>query len=130
LKEDYFDVIGVTQASSCLFEIACCKDDLRKDNYKMGMVHALRLASSFQRFTFAVLEPTLTLGKSRQDSLIRENTKLTNEQYDKCFEYCESLGTTETGNRPLTRLAQWETTQSFVEDNFQVTISAQSLRKA
>jgi hypothetical protein len=130
LKDDHSDVIGVTQARACLFEIYCCKDDLRKSNYKLGMAHALKLVTAFRNFTYAVLEPTLELGKSRQDSLIRENTKLTNEQYEKCFEYFESLVTTEKGNRPLTKQEKWEKTQSFVKGCFQVTISTQSLRKA
>lgn len=130
LKKDHSDVIGATQAGNCLFEILCCKDDLKKSKYKEGMAHALRLVTAFQRFTYAVQEPTLELGKSRQDTLIRENTKLTNEQYDKCFEYFESLDTTEKGIRPLTKREKWEKTVSYVDVNFQVTISEQSLRKA
>lgn len=129
LKNDYADVIGATQAASCLDEIASCKHHLGKSNYKKGMAHALRLVFSFQKFTFAIFEPTLGLGKSRNDGLLDKNTKLTNEQYNECFRYFESLDKTNDGSRKLLKGEKWNKTETYVFETFSVKITAQTLSK-
>jgi len=129
LKQNHADIIGVVQASSCLFEINCCKDDLRRDDFKAGMAHALRLVTAFQRFTYSVLEPTISLGKSRQEKLFHKNTKLTNDEYNLCFQHFESLDKTEDDVRSLLIGEKWERTSKFAFENFEVKITTQSLRK-
>ena len=129
LKDEHADVIGVTQASNCLFEIDLCRTHISKDNYQAGMSHALRLVSAFQLFTFALLEPIISLGESRQDKLVGGNTKLTNEQYDQCFKYYESLDKTEDLTRSLNKSEKWIKTKEFAKDKFNKQITEQSLRK-
>jgi hypothetical protein len=116
LKEDYAEVIGATQAASCLDEIASCKHHLSKSNYKKGMAHALRLVCSFQIFTFAILEPTLALGKSHHGG-------------SQCFKYYESLEKTKDGLRKLGKTEKWEKTKQYAFEKFDVNISIQSLAK-
>jgi hypothetical protein len=130
LKQNHADIIGVVQASSCLFEINCCKDDLRRDDFKAGMAHALRLVTAFQRFTYSVLEPTISLGKSRQDKMINENTKLSNEEQYLCFQYFESLDRNEDGNRSLGKGERWKKTSEYASKEFGVKVSGQTIRKA
>jgi hypothetical protein len=129
LKEDYAEVIGATQAASCLEEIASCKHHLGKSNYKKGMAHDLLLVFSFQKFTFSILEPTLALGKSHQGGMIGKNTKLTNDEYNQCFKYYESLEKTKGGLRKLGKTEKWEKTKQYAFEKFDVNISIQSLAK-
>lgn len=128
LKEEHANIIGAIQASACLLEIVFCKKALENDDNKKGITHALRLALSFQRFTFAILESTLALGESRQEGMISSNTKLTNQQYDLSIKYFKSLDTTNEG-RKLNEGEKWDKTMKFALDEFGVNISTQTLRK-
>jgi hypothetical protein len=130
LKHDHADIIGAIQASSCLFEIHCCKDDLSKGDYKAGMAHALRLVTAFQMFTFAIFESKVSLGGSRQDGLIahKKMAKLTDEQCNSSFLKYETFTFTEDKSRKLKNNEKWNKVIKFIKSEFGIDISDRYLR--
>lgn len=130
LKEDYHDVIGAAQASSCLFEIVCCKDDLRRGDFKAGMAHALRLVDAYNRFFFATIESTVSRGTFRKGGLLahKRKAKLTEVQYAYSFEKYESLNMNEDKTRELTNAEKWRKIIKYIKNEYDVTISDRNLR--
>ncbi len=129
LIENYSHVIGAYQAGECLKEIIYCKQSISNNNYRKATAHSLRLVDAFSKFIFSTLEPTLALGKSRQDKMIASNTKLTNEQYSQCFVYFESLDKTKDGNRKLSKTEKWDYTKKYALKEFNVDMTADRIRK-
>ncbi|MBA6354332.1 MULTISPECIES: hypothetical protein [unclassified Colwellia] len=130
LIRNYSHVIGAYQAGKCLEEILTCKHHLKNSDYKKGMAHALILVDAFSKFTFSTLEPTLALGQSRQEKMIGENIKLSNEQYDLCFKYFESLDRNDDDTRSLGKGEKWSKTSEYASKEFGVKINQQTIRKA
>jgi hypothetical protein len=129
LKKEHDHIIGAYQAGVCLFSIHCCRQYIEKEEVNSALAHALRLVDDFSKFIFSTVEPTLALGKSRQDKMIGSNIKLTNEQYSHCFVYFESLDKTKDGNRKLSKTEKWDYTKEYALKEFNVDITAGRLRK-
>jgi hypothetical protein len=66
---------------------------------------------------------------SLQNEFFSKTTKLTNDQYDLCFQYFDSLDKTEHGLRDLKIGEKWRRTSQFALEEFNIEITVQSLRK-
>lgn len=127
LRRDYFHVAGAHQLSRCLFELRCCKDDLRKEDYKMGMVHAFRLIDHYGKLVFALNEAKIGLGNYKQTTEFSDKSKLTYEQLLFLFEYYESI----LGSTAAHKIGKcWELTKKKCEKELEIQISTRTLREA
>lgn len=126
LKIKYPDTKGALQASNCLFEIKCIRAYIEDNQHKKACSNALRLVGAYQYWFVAITEATLSLGTSRI-KYITTNTKLTEEQYKKCFEFYECCKAND--HRKLTSKERWIKTANYANIHFNVNIKPDTIRK-
>jgi len=119
---------GTLEASRCLFTISNLYRFIKQEDYKKCLAFALTLVNDYSLFQYSILEGEISLGQSKQDGLIRNNTRLNNEQYDECFKYFDSLGMKTDGSRELNKGEKWDKTIDFAKQKFEIkTISRRTL---
>ncbi len=130
LKREYIDHKGVAQAASCLFEIQCTRSYFKAGEYKKACANLARLVGAYNKFYFAIIESTVSLGASRQDGLRahKKKTKLTVNQLLSCFNKFESLNMNTDKSRKLNKGEKWVKVIKFVKEEYGITISDRPLR--
>jgi hypothetical protein len=126
LEHGHFDKKGAVEASKCLHEIRCAMLYTQEGQFEKACANALRLVSSYQRWFFAILEPTLSLGKRNTDAFTERSSKLTDAQYLDAFYLFEKLEKEYTKHGHKTR--NWKKVIEHVEQHHQVKITDRALR--
>lgn len=126
LKTRHEDIKGTREAADCFFLIDSIRSYLQADNYKAACSSSLVLVSCFSKWHFALFEPTLSLGQSRQDGLLQRNNKLTDDQYEQCFMEFEKFESKD--NRQGHKSRNWKKVIHFVSKEFDIKISDRTLR--
>jgi len=116
---------GTLEASRCLFTISNLYRYIKQKDYKECLAYAFQLVNDYSLFQYSILEGTISLGNSKPIL----NSKMTNEKYQKCFEYFNNLELKTDGIRKLNIGEKWKEVSRFAKTEFNISISDQRLRK-
>jgi len=129
LQKRHLDVKGAFEASFCLTSIDYCKSQIRDQHFERAYREALNLVGRFYNFKYSILEPVITQGSSNK-TVIKGNS-ISEQQADVLWQYYSSNECIykEANNQQRNKNERLNKTAEHCLDEFNIVISAQSLRR-